>query len=183
MTKISAIDLFCGVGGLTHGLQKAGVQVTCGVDLDAHSRFAYEANNKAQFIHKDVSTVTGAELRPFFEKAPLKLLAGCAPCQPFSKYNRDGLTSKNKTKWSLLSEFSRLVEECQPDFITMENVPRLVRTPIFEFFLKSLGSYHVWYKILDCADGIVLEIVNQVAIYRIGTEADVSAAFELVMSQ
>ena len=33
---IKAVDLFCGVGGLTCGLQKAGIPVVAGIDIDAN---------------------------------------------------------------------------------------------------------------------------------------------------
>ena len=52
--KINAVDLFCGVGGLTCGLQLAGINVVAGYDIDFKSRFAYEYNNNAKFILKDV---------------------------------------------------------------------------------------------------------------------------------
>lgn len=47
--SISAVDLFCGVGGLTHGLQQAGITVHAGLDVDATCRYAFETNNQAQF--------------------------------------------------------------------------------------------------------------------------------------
>ena len=52
--KTSAIDLFCGIGGLSYGLQKAGISVVAGLDLDESSQFAYKENVKADFILKDI---------------------------------------------------------------------------------------------------------------------------------
>ncbi len=43
--KIKGIDLFCGVGGLSHGLNKAGINIVAGIDIDEECRFAYEMNN------------------------------------------------------------------------------------------------------------------------------------------
>lgn len=57
---ISCVDLFCGVGGLTHGLANAGINVVAGYDIDEASRFAYEANNSSKFVNKDVATITAA---------------------------------------------------------------------------------------------------------------------------
>lgn len=51
--KINAVDLFCGVGGLTYGVQTAGINVVAGYDIDPRSQFAYEFNNKAKFILKE----------------------------------------------------------------------------------------------------------------------------------
>lgn len=47
----SAIDLFCGVGGLTHGLQKAGININAGIDIDASAKYAYESNSPFLYNH------------------------------------------------------------------------------------------------------------------------------------
>ena len=59
--KIKAVDLFCGAGGLTHGLEKAGIDVVMGVDLDPHCKYPFEANNKAKFLLKSVDDVSADE--------------------------------------------------------------------------------------------------------------------------
>ena len=43
--KIKVIDLFCGIGGLTHGLVKEGLDVVAGIDNDNSCKFGYEYNN------------------------------------------------------------------------------------------------------------------------------------------
>ena len=60
---ISAIDLFCGAGGLTYGLEKAGVNVRLGVDVDPTCKFPYTTNNKAKFLLKDIESINANELR------------------------------------------------------------------------------------------------------------------------
>ena len=52
-----AVDLFCGIGGLTKGLELSGMTVAAGIDIDATCSFAYEENNNAHFIHQDVTNV------------------------------------------------------------------------------------------------------------------------------
>ena len=44
--KISAVDLFCGAGGMTNGLRRAGIDVVAGFDIDDGCRYAYEQNNR-----------------------------------------------------------------------------------------------------------------------------------------
>lgn len=39
---VSAIDLFCGVGGLTHGLLLSGINVVAGIDIESSCRYAFE---------------------------------------------------------------------------------------------------------------------------------------------
>lgn len=148
--KISCVDLFCGAGGLTHGFVLEGLPVVAGIDMDPACRFPYEANNQARFIECDISKVTQSELSAIFGDADVKILAGCAPCQPFSTYahrysiNEDG-------KWGLLYEFARLAKGIRPDVITMENVPTVAKHAVFHDFVDTLEKlgYHVWYGVVD----------------------------------
>lgn len=149
---ISCVDLFCGVGGLTHGLQKSGVDVVTGVDSDPICRFAFESNNSARFVKKDVAELTGKDLKRMWQKGSVSLLAGCAPCQPFSTYSRASRKSKPDQKWELLRHFSRLVESAKPDLVTMENVSQVVRHDVFNELLKSLSEYYVWHSVVECSD-------------------------------
>ena len=153
-TKIAAIDLFCGAGGLTAGLVSGGVNVIAGIDADPICRFPFEENNPgAKFIQKNVSDVTAALLNKLWAGAPSRLLAGCAPCQPFSTYSQ-GRSHRADSRWGLLREFGRLVEETLPDYVTMENVPSLQHTSLFRDFLKVLtdAGYKEWHGVVNCAD-------------------------------
>lgn len=47
MRNCSVVDVFCGVGGLTHGFFLEGFNVVAGIDSDTSCKFAYEHNNKA----------------------------------------------------------------------------------------------------------------------------------------
>lgn len=151
----SAVDLFCGIGGLTKGLEMAGISVTAGYDIDVTCQYAYEANNKAKFINQDVETIVSTELLQKYPEKGLKLLVGCAPCQPFSKYSSKYRKDGHKDeRWKLLYAFQRLIRECSPDIVSMENVPNLVKEKVFRDFIETLKyrSYHVSWKIVHCAD-------------------------------
>lgn len=137
--SITAIDLFCGAGGLSQGLKESGIKVVAGVDLDEACEYPFTANHDAIFLNKDVTEVTGAMLEAYWEPGSQRLLAGCAPCQPFSKHRRGADTTTEK-QWPLLGEFARLVEETLPEFVTMENVPGMARTSIFEEFVGRLEN-------------------------------------------
>lgn len=149
---VTAVDLFCGAGGLTHGLINGGIPVKAGYDIDPACRFPYEHNNNAHYIEKCVTEITGDEIRRHYLNSVVKVLAGCAPCQPFSKYS-NGLP-KDSSKWSLLDSFSRLVNESKPDIITMENVPQLTKYDVFKKFTQNLENqnYHVYHEIVYCPD-------------------------------
>ena len=91
----AVIDLFCGVGGLTHGLELSGLNVIAGFDIEESCRYAYEYNNNAIFVNQDIALVTKADLDMLYPENTLKIMVGCAPCQPFSNIRRDiGKTDK-----------------------------------------------------------------------------------------
>jgi len=153
ITRIEGVDLFCGVGGLSCGLSAQGVRVVAGIDVDPACQYPYEANHEgAKFLLRDVSTISGEELNALWSPGVVRLLAGCAPCQPFSSYANTATV--DKAKWRLLQEFARLVDESRPDLVTMENVPRLQKAQPFKDFLHALkrGEYQVAYAVLNAAD-------------------------------
>jgi len=112
---ISAVDLFCGSGGLTRGLLDSGIKVQAGYDIDSACQHAYAANNNgARFYLKSVSELTRDEVLKHYPKGHVRVLAGCAPCQPFSKYTQ-GQPNTQSDRWGLFREFGRLVEEVRPE--------------------------------------------------------------------
>lgn len=146
---INAIDLFCGTGGLSLGLQDAGVNVKAGVDCEIKCQHPYSHNIGATFLHRSVTEVSGVELEEYWPDGGVRLLAGCAPCQPFSSQRRGHAPEKDKN-WPLLRSFGRLVEETLPELVTMENVPRLLNNSMFTEFVETLErtGYHVVYGVL-----------------------------------
>lgn len=155
--QYSVVDLFCGVGGLTRGFLDKGFNVTAGVDIDEDCQYAYEKNNKANFIGKSVSDLSPEYLNSLFTKNSKKILIGCAPCQPFSIFNQksNGSVSEvNSERWKLLYSFADLIKHVKPEIVSMENVPLLKSFKdgkVLKDFIKSLKSlgYHVSYDIHD----------------------------------
>ncbi|WP_420611206.1 DNA cytosine methyltransferase [Candidatus Poriferisodalis sp.] len=152
--SIAAVDVFCGLGGLSFGLAAAGVDVVAGLDVDGSCRYPFEANvTGAKFIERDVCDVTAEELSALWPEGATRLLAGCAPCQPFSSYRKNVCPSSDD-RWALLRELGRLVEETQPEFVTTENVPRIQGKAVFGDFVTMLDrlGYSVDYRICRCTD-------------------------------
>jgi DNA (cytosine-5)-methyltransferase 1 len=147
---ITAIDLFCGAGGLTYGLEHRGIRVAVGVDLDPQCEYPYTENTQSKFLHADVAEIDPAILKPYIKEGSFSVLVGCAPCQPFSTYTQ-GMKIRD-SRWSLLSEFERIALNLKPDVISMENVPQLARHEIYDTFINSLKSagYHVSENIVEC---------------------------------
>jgi len=147
------VDIFCGVGGLSHGFLQQGFKIAAGLDIDDDCRYPYESNNGARFLQRDVTKLTANEVERCFDQGKIRVLVGCAPCQPFSTYTQ----KYEDPKWQLLGKFGKLISEVQPDIISMENVPRLLQFRegrVFKSFLKRLreADYHVVWDVLHGPD-------------------------------
>ena len=141
--KYAVVDLFCGVGGLSHGFVLEGFDVIAGIDSDQSCEFAFAKNNKAKFICKDVNEIDPKEIEKLFPKNAIKILVGCAPCQPFSRYTSGQKPKKVDDKWSLLNAFAKIIETLQPDIISMENVPQLAKynkNGVYSKFIETLKN-------------------------------------------
>src|SRR5271170_3193394 len=149
--RVCGIDVFCGAGGLTYGMRKAGVAIAAGIDLDPISEFPFTWNNHAKFIHRDVRKLDSDELAKLYPSGCVRLLAGCAPCRPFSPYRR-GTDNSRDEEWGLLNEFSRLAIALKPELLTIENVPGLASKPVFHEFIGKLMrlGYSVDWKSVYC---------------------------------
>lgn len=151
----TVVDLFCGVGGLTHGLQLAGLNVVAGIDIDPSCKFAYETNNQALFVNEDITKISSEAVNQYFNNNEVSILVGCAPCQPFSKYSsRYRKEGRKDDKWRLLSYFQNIIIQITPDIISIENVPNLREEEIFINFINELErlSYHVFVQVVKCQD-------------------------------
>ena len=152
---VVAVDMFCGVGGLTYGLRQAGLKVAAGYDLDDSCSFAYEANNDgAKFRHADITSVTATELAGHYPKDATRVLVGCAPCQPYSTAAAKSKIGKSKEElqkeWAPLQAFLDLILELKPEVVSMENVVRLAaknKFPIYTEFKQALEG--AGYKVVE----------------------------------
>lgn len=156
MSRISVIDLFAGVGGLSIGAVQAGADVRLLLDADpiacrtARTNPAFHPN--ADVLEGDVAETTGPELRERAELSPGDplIIVGGPPCQPFSKaaywtdpgddsrYRRARsrgeaapkpapiVEARPDARRSLVEEYWRLVEEAEADGFVFENVPSLL---------------------------------------------------------
>lgn len=151
-----AIDFFCGGGGMTHGLLKAGIHVLAGVDICPDYQETYEKNNQNRYIAKGISDISEDDILriiPDINTADDVLFVGCAPCQPFSKQRNSSEEHKDRT---LLVEFGNIVTLYRPAYVVVENVPGIKGkgVDVFEQFLKKLdeNGYRYKYSILNARD-------------------------------
>ena len=152
--NLEAIDLFCGVGGLSYGLSKSGITIKAGLDSDNTCKYAYERNIKAKFVEADITNYDLSQLHQYYSENSIRILVGCPPCQPFSSHSYKQRNKTKDTRWNLIDYFVDAIKELEPDIISIENVRGFVKQDIFKSFLKSLErlNYEYSYKVVFCPD-------------------------------
>ena len=122
----------------------AGWDVVAGIDVDHAVGPTYRRNNPAtRFIHADLRNIRDDDVRSLASGLPSRelLLAGCAPCQAFSKQRgRRGI--RDRSDATLLREFARLVLALRPRAVLMENVPGITAVPGFSSFRRFIKTLH-----------------------------------------
>lgn len=168
-SKIRAIDLFSGCGGVSIGLTQAGFNVSCAVEIDNDAVKTYRNYpllKNVNVLERDISTLSGKEILDAggIKRGEMYLLAGCPPCQNFSLQNRQNREKTEEEKKGLLLEFLRIIKEVYPPFILMENVPGIKtanKGKILNEFITRLKNdncnkidqqYNVVCDILNAAD-------------------------------
>lgn len=156
----TAIELFSGCGGLSTGLIAAGFNILSAVEINPIAAQTYSSNHpNVNMIIDDIRNITSASLLRLnnLKRGHLDLLAGCSPCQGFSRL-RKGSSGEDDERNKLLYEFVRIVRGVRPKTIFMENVPGIITTDyglsIFNKTLSELSSigYTCNYTIIDTAD-------------------------------
>lgn len=135
------VDLFCGAGGLSKGLEMAGLEGICGLDWFYEAGQTYRRNFKHPFVSGDIRLPEKKE--EFYETVKkrlngrhLNIIAGGFPCQGFSMA---GNRIVDDPRNSLYKEMIEIVKKLQPDFVICENVKGL----------RSMLKGRVEQKILD----------------------------------
>lgn len=154
--KPTAIDLFCGSGGVTLGLKQAGFRVIGAVDADPTACKTYRKNHRnVKLIERDIRLVAPSE---FFGLIPerLDLIAVCAPCQPFSSQNRK--RSKKDDRARLILDALPFIDIFDPKLVFLENVPGLEAKPVYREFTRRLSA--AGYRVSEplCLDAAELGV-------------------------
>jgi DNA (cytosine-5)-methyltransferase 1 len=155
---LTAVDLFCGVGGLSAGLRGAGFSVLGAVDVSELAIRGYQSNHPETTVwQQNIRSLSPMTMMEALGLVPgqLDLLAGCPPCQGFSTMRtlRRGTSVADKRN-SLVAQFGRYAAALQPRALMMENVPGLADDPVLGRLVKRLRSlgYAITTGIHDAAD-------------------------------
>ncbi len=134
---MTALELFCGAGGLTLGVSRAGFEHLAIIERAATACETIRQNQERKHPLAAVWPLHECDVRDFEYKrvaADVDLLTAGLPCQPFSVA---GKSHGNKDKRDMFSEVVRAARELQPKAILIENVPGLMRTT-FQDYLNYL---------------------------------------------
>jgi DNA (cytosine-5)-methyltransferase 1 len=146
------IDLFCGAGGISCGLELAGWNCILGVDSDSKAMKTFALNHpKAKTFSKSITKLDQDELEKLIGDTPIHLLAGGPPCQGFSTF---GEGNPDDEKNFLFKEYCRILNIIRPKFILFENVTGLVakkNEKVIEQMIKKFHSlgYEIKIKVLE----------------------------------
>jgi DNA (cytosine-5)-methyltransferase 1 len=156
--QLKAVDFFCGGGGMSCGMQQAGLKIIAGIDYDINCKDTYEHNIKAPFIHADVTELSEVDLEKTLNITPNDdnlVMIGCSPCQFWSIIRTD--KKKSQKSKNLLQEFRRFVVYFNPGYVVVENVPGILRKKDesgLQSFIDWLeaNNYTVNYKVVNTND-------------------------------
>lgn len=159
MTKNwTAIDLFCGAGGLSEGFRQAGFHVLVGNDFDEAAAETFKVTHReANFLDGPIGKITAPQFLKSagLAKGELDCLVGGPPCQGFSVYNHQ--RGMHDERSHLFRDYLRIVNGLRPSCIVLENVTGITSagggeavTAILDR-LNALG-YAVEYRILKAED-------------------------------
>lgn len=141
--KPTFIDLFCGCGGFTLGMLRAGFECKAAIDFDEHAIETF-TKNLPQVIHilcKDLTKFTPVELAEVLGSGSIDVIVGGPPCQGFSTARQvdganHGARLKPDPRRHLYREFLRYVEFFKPKVFVLENVLGIRTAAGGEYFTR-----------------------------------------------
>lgn len=155
---MTAVDLFSGCGGLSYGLRKAGFRVVAAVEIDEKAQQTYELNHPdVRLFKQDIRQIEPQDVmkEAGLRQGDLDLLAGCPPCQGFSRLRtKNQKTYVHDERNNLVLDFLRFIKAMRPKTVMLENVPALGRDGRFNQVKNQLVAlgYEVVVHVLDAAD-------------------------------
>lgn len=164
MSGLTAIDLFCGAGGLSQGLEDAGYDILWAIDKEEKTKPTFDENHGCEMVVGDITETEPPDIG--LEEGELDLVAGGPPCPTFSLVGRskinslDGQQTTEDERHQLYEDFLRFVAHYQPKAFIMENVEGMLSaenkdgTAVVEVILDQMRDigYEADAQLLDAAD-------------------------------
>lgn len=186
MEHYTAIDLFCGAGGLHIGFENAGFEIKLCVDNNDQVEKTHKRNYPdIPIINRDINEVPSSEIRGYLDESGVDIIIGGPPCQGFSTIGHRASSNPEKRakkdpRNELVLTYARIINELRPKFIVMENVKGILTLDDGAYLRKVLEilaktGYKAEYKLINMADYGVPEIRERVII--IGNRIGMPVAF------
>lgn len=180
MKKLNFIDVFSGCGGLSYGLEKAGMNCLLGIDFNKDAIESFKLNHKnAETFCGDVGKLSNKKLKEIVGDNKVHFVVGGPPCQGFSTV---GKGNSEDPRNYLFMEFVRIVKELNPDGVLIENVTgllakknELVLRRIFSIFEKQ--GYELEARVMSADEYGVPEKRRRTII--VGTKKGLNFTFPL----
>jgi DNA (cytosine-5)-methyltransferase 1 len=131
---LNALELFCGMGGLSWGFAKTGFQIM-GIDISEKAGLTFSHNKLGKFLKKDL---TQSEV---FGRQKYAVILGGPPCEPWSCLNLRK-RGKEHPLYNCLSAFFREIHRLKPPVFVMENVPAIQKDPLLLQNLEATRKYY-----------------------------------------
>jgi DNA (cytosine-5)-methyltransferase 1 len=164
MSGPTFIDLFCGCGGFSLGMERAGLRCAAAVDFNADAVAVFKKNfgHVPHVLEKDITKFAPAQLSRLLDDSDVDVIVGGPPCQGFSTVRQvDGANNGKRMiqdeRRHLYKEFLHYVEFFQPKIFVMENVLGIRSASEGEYFVRvqkearALG-YRVHAQIEECVE-------------------------------
>ncbi len=153
--KYTALDLFCGCGGLSYGFDLAGFDIIGGIDFNKDATETFKLNfPKAKVRCADISKINNSTVKKLY--SGVDVIIGGPPCQGFStanRYQKEMDDPRNK----LFFQYIRFVEVLKPKVVLIENVRGILTRDNgyakerITALLKELG-YELNMQVLDASE-------------------------------
>jgi DNA (cytosine-5)-methyltransferase 1 len=145
--SLRVLDLFSGIGGFSLGLERAGMRTVAFCEINPYCQAVLAKHWPGVPVHGDIRQLRGADI------GPVDVICGGFPCQDISTAGKGaGLAGARSGLWS---EYRRLIEECQPQWVVIENVSALRSRGLDQVLgeVSALGFDAEWHCIPAAAVG------------------------------
>ena len=153
--KYGFIESFCGPGGMSLGLELAGLTPLLAFDLDERAVETHSHNLPGPCVVADARDLTGTKLLKMVgrRRGEVALFSGGPPCQGFSKQKRGAHNGDQRNR--LVLEFARLARELRPRVVLFENVAIFGQKRgrrYLDLMRQELSEYRLFPHFYNCAD-------------------------------
>lgn len=126
MSKRKIVDFFCGAGGFSNGFEQEGFETIGGFDIDESAVETFDANHDGVGVQADLTELSGSDVEELTDTDASDIVGvvGGPPCQGFSTANRE--RDEDDERNQLVFHFACLVNDLNPQFFVMENVPGIL---------------------------------------------------------